>query len=306
MAPNNRVIAESPENLATTYANEATTTPFVPDWEQTYPPYNITGLDGEVYQIIDYYWGFDDPLRYVPKAVCQKGPGERAINGHLDLYMADYKWDGLPFHMPMIENHASDEKYIALSMFLFGIVGMGLAVTSGYLARQNKQVTLIVSSAMMADALCRFVNSASRVYYGKCTLDWQCLKTDGYPYAGIMYNMIWSTIDYTAYLTMTLLQHWISVIRPFGIGIESPIKMKESAAKNEVNLRFATMLVATNLLIFGKQIVGSAANLVASWPDISYLSYSVYEFMHCSAISCITITFNMSYLNVKPVKPNSN
>ncbi|CAJ0569943.1 unnamed protein product, partial [Mesorhabditis spiculigera] len=78
--------------------------------------------------------------------------------------------------------------------------------------------------------------------------------------------------------------------------------MEASAAKNDMNMRFATMLVATNLLIFGKQLVSAGTKLVKYKPRSTYLAYSVYEFMHCALISCIIITFNMPYLDLKPRK----
>ncbi|CAJ0569958.1 unnamed protein product, partial [Mesorhabditis spiculigera] len=366
------------------------TTEWTPLDYATNPPYNFTGIFGDFYQSISYVdWRWYDLLTYDP-LVCKKGPGDEQHFASVEDFRVEYKWDGTPFHQDLGPEHMADEPRIAASMFVLGVIGMGLSAASGFLVIKNSKVSKVVRIGMIADASCRFINSLARFYYGKCLLDWGCLKSDGYPFSGIMYNMIWSTLDYTSYLTMGLLQHWISAIRFFAVFdggmhyrkiekwsvlyiailclllwlyymttiVSEPKtgylcytgyhftpayywrtcryhksalyrtlfdlvpetlvliqaitlaldvialatvrrKMKSRPRQNDLNMRFATMLVATNALIFGKQLVGAATMRVSYRPRSTYLASSVYEFMHCALISCIIITFNMSYLDVK-------
>ncbi|CAJ0569937.1 unnamed protein product, partial [Mesorhabditis spiculigera] len=196
-----------------TNTNDIGTTEYTPLYYDTERPYNFTGLSGDFYQWISYADSrLLDRMGY-DSLVCKKGPGDMQMFGSEDDYWANYQWNGVPFHLDLNGGHTNDELKIAASMFVLGIIGMGLAATSGFLVVKNAKVSKIVSIGMIADASCRFINSVARFYYGKCLFDWGCLKSDGYPFSGIMFNMLWSTLDYTSYLTMGLLQHWISVIR---------------------------------------------------------------------------------------------
>ncbi|CAJ0572634.1 unnamed protein product, partial [Mesorhabditis spiculigera] len=128
-------------------------------------PHPFYGVSGDIYQAITY----EDLDLYVASKydplVCKKGPGDQQFGDPSQL--ADYKWDGTPFHT----YHHADATNIAISMFVLGFIGAALATVSGLLVLKNPKITRIVSIGMIADAGCRIVNSLARFYYGKCVFE---------------------------------------------------------------------------------------------------------------------------------------
>ncbi|CAJ0575633.1 unnamed protein product, partial [Mesorhabditis spiculigera] len=291
------------------------TTEWTPLDYATNPPDNFTGVFGDFYQSISYIdWRWYDLLTYDP-LVCKKGPGDEQHFASVEDFRVEYKWDGTPFHQDLGDEHVADEPKIAASMFVLGVIGIALSAASGFLVIKNSKVSKIVRIGMIADAACRFINSMARFYYGKFSEP----KTGYLCYTGYHFTpaYYWRTCRYhksALYQALfDLVPEILVLIQAVTLALDVIAlmtvrrKMKESPSKNEMNMRFATMLVATNALIFGKQLVGAATMRVSYRPRSTYLASSVYEFMHCALISCIIITFNMSYLDVKPrMEPTSS
>ncbi|CAJ0577427.1 unnamed protein product, partial [Mesorhabditis spiculigera] len=271
---------------SSTTTTATTTTTEVPDYYDYYDYdwptgivdhyYEVESVDGVIYPyVLRVDWAADQAHRW-PYAfnpmICWKEKGDIQFRETNFYYWTYYRWDGTPFHQADNWSHPTDEPKITASMFVLSLLGMALATTSGYLVRKNRKLTRIVVSSANGEGRCYTGYHFTPVFYGRTTRFHK--------------SYFHQTLVDLMPIMMLMLQAFTLVIDSIAL----------------VTIR--RKLAATNALIFGKQLVSMGTEWMYPEPRASYLAYSVYEFIHCALISCIVITFNMSYYEPKSKSPH--